>query len=112
MPRRILKVRPITIPEAKFILESLGEENLDQFQRRSLDYTAKMSYLKPDAARRLLEELMAEGILDEEEAVQIVNIMPRSIEEIRMFLSGGRKIIETSRLEKILSILDKYRENH
>lgn len=111
MPRRILKVQPITIPEAKSILESLGEENLDQFQRRSLDYATKMSYLKPESARRLLEELRAEGILDEEESVQIVNIMPRSIEEIRAILGGGRKIIETSKLEKILSILDKYREN-
>ncbi|MEM1607400.1 MAG: RNA polymerase Rpb4 family protein [Candidatus Bathyarchaeia archaeon] len=112
MPRKILKVQPITIPEAKSILESLGEENLDQFQRRSLDYASKMSYLKSDTARRLLEELKTEGILDEEESVQLVNIMPRSIEEIRAILGGGRKIIETTKLEKILKILDKYRENY
>lgn len=100
-------MKPITIPEVKAILESLGEENLDQFQRRSLDYAAKMSYLDADSARKLLEELLSEGLL-EEEAVQIVNVMPRSIEELRTFFSGGRKIIETSTLEKILSILNKY----
>jgi DNA-directed RNA polymerase subunit F len=110
MPRKILKVQPITIPEAKAILESLGEENLDQFQRRSLDYVTKMSYIDSESARKLLEELKAEGILEGEEAAQIVNIMPKSIEELRVFLAGGRKIIETSKLEKILSILDKYRK--
>lgn len=109
MPRRILKIQPITIPEVKAILESLGEENLDQFQRRSLDYAAKMSHLDSESAKKLLEELKAEGTLNEEEAVQVINVMPKSIEELRIFLAGGRKIVETSRLEKILDILDKYR---
>jgi len=105
-----LKVQPITIPEAKAILESLGEENLDQFQRRSLDYVTKMSYIDPESARKLLEELKADGTLEEDEAIQVVNIMPKSIEELRVFLAGGRKIVETVKLEKILSILDKYRK--
>lgn len=109
MPKKILKIQPITIPEVKAILESLGEENLDQFQRRSLDYATKMSYLDPESARKLMEELMADGTLSEDEAVQIVNIMPKSIEELRVFLAGGRKIIETSKLERILELLDKYR---
>jgi len=109
MPRKILKIQPITIPEVKEILESLGEENLDQFQRRSLDYATKMSHLDPDSARKLLGELKAEGTLEEEEAIQIVNIMPKSIEELRTFLAGGRKIVETSKLEKILNLLNKYR---
>lgn len=105
-----MKVQPITIPEAKAILESLGEENLDQFQRRSLDYVTKMSYIDPESARKLLEELKADGTLEEDEAIQVVNIMPKSIEELRVFLAGGRKIVETAKLEKILSILDKYRK--
>ncbi len=110
MPRKILKIQPITIPEVKEILESLGRENLDQFQRRSLDYATKMSHLDPESARKLLEELKADGTLEEEEAVQIVNVMPKSIEELRIFLAGGRKIVETSKLEKILNLLNKYRK--
>ncbi|MBS7606348.1 MAG: RNA polymerase Rpb4 family protein [Candidatus Bathyarchaeia archaeon] len=109
MPKKILKIQPITIPEVKVILESLGEENLDQFQRRSLDYATKMSRLDPESAKKLMEELMSDGTLSEDEAVQIVNIMPKSIEELRVFLAGGRKIIETSKLERILELLDKYR---
>ncbi|MEM1514457.1 MAG: RNA polymerase Rpb4 [Candidatus Bathyarchaeia archaeon] len=109
MPRRIIKMRPLTIPEVKAILESLGEENMDQFQRRTLDYVTKMSYLDSEGAKRLFDELKMEGILEDEEIVQVVNIMPKSIEELRTILAGGRRIIESQTLEKILSILDKYR---
>jgi DNA-directed RNA polymerase subunit F len=108
--KRILKARPITVPEVKAILESLGEKNLDQFQRRSLDYATKFSKIDPESAKNLLEELKKEAMLEEEEAVQIVNCMPESIEELRVFLAGGRKIIETSKLELILNLLNKYRQ--
>lgn len=109
MPRKIIKIKPLTIPEVKAILETLGEENIDQFQRRTLDYAAKISYLDLENARKLFEELKAEGILEEEEIVQVINIMPKTIEELRAILAGGRKVIETSTLEKILSVLDKNR---
>jgi len=110
MAKKILKVQPITTPQVKALLESLGEENLDQFQRRSLDYASKFSKIDHESAEKLLKELKEEAMLEEEEAVQIVNCMPKSIEELRVFLAGGRRIIETSKLEAILSLLDKYRK--
>jgi len=36
--------------------------------------------------------------------------MPESIEEIRVFLAGGRKIVEMSKLQEILNLLDEYRK--
>ena len=111
MVRKILKIQPITVPKVKALLQAIGEENLDQFQRRTLDYASKFSKISPESAEKLLEELKEKAELDEEEAVQIVNCMPKSIEELRVFLAGGRRIVETSRLELILSLLDKYRES-
>lgn len=107
--KRVVEVRPVTTPQVKALLESLGEENLDQFQRRSLDYAAKFSKLDSESAEKLLAELKEEASVEEEEAVQIVSCMPKTIEELRVFLAGGRRIIETSRLESILGLLDKYR---
>jgi len=109
--RKILKIQPITVPKVKALLQAIGEENLDQFQRRTLDYASKFSKITAESAEKLLEELREKAELDEEEAVQIVNCMPKSIEELRVFLAGGRRIVETSRLELILSLLDKYRES-
>jgi len=108
--KRIVKTQSVTTPQVKALLESLGEENLDQFQRRSLDYAAKFSKLDSDSAEKLLAELKETGMMEKEEAVQIVNCMPKSIDELRVFLAGGRKIVETSKLESILSLLDKYRK--
>jgi len=111
MPRKALRERPISIPQVKKILESIGEEKLDQFQRRSLDYALKFSRVDLDKAEMLVKSLVEQYGLEEEEAIQVVNCMPESIEEIRVFLAGGRKIIETSKLQEILNLLDQYRKS-
>lgn len=110
MARKALKERIITIPQVKEALESIGEDRLDQFQRRSLDYATKFTKVDPDNVAALLKKLVEEFEVEEEEAVQIVNAMPESIQEIRVFLAGGRRIIESSKLEKILVSLNKYRK--
>lgn len=107
MTQKDAKEKPLTLPEVKKILESMGEENLDQFQRRTLDYLAKFSKVDAETAEKLVEKLTADFGLDVDEAVQIVNCMPRSIEELRVFLAGGRKIIETSKLEGIVALLNE-----
>ena len=60
--------------------------------------------------RMLVEKLVTEFGLEKSEAVQIVNCMPKSVDELRVFLAGGRKIIEASRLEAIIKILDEQRK--
>jgi DNA-directed RNA polymerase subunit F len=47
--------------------------------------------------------------VDENEAVQIVNCMPETLDELRIFLAGGRKIIETSKLQAIVALLNEKR---
>ena len=110
MSGKNVKEKTLTLPEVKKLLESMGEENLDQFQRRTLDYLSKFSKVEADTAEELVGKLVAEFGLEESEAVQIVNCMPKSIEELRVFLAGGRKIIEVSKLEAIVALLDDYRK--
>jgi DNA-directed RNA polymerase subunit F len=109
MGKRELSENKLVLPQVKKILESIGEANLDQFQRRTLDYVNKFSKVEAAGAEGLLEKLVKEFGLDEAEAVQIVNCMPESVGELRVFLAGGRKIIETSKLEAIVSLLDESR---
>ena len=109
MPKA-LKEKILTLPEVKKILESIGEENLDRFQRRTLDYATKFSKIDAKSAKELVKKLVNEHDLEEEEAIQILNCMPESIEELRVFLAGGRKIVETSKLEAIIGLLNEYRQ--
>jgi DNA-directed RNA polymerase subunit F len=97
------------LPQVKKALEAIGEENLDQFQRRTLDYVNKFSKVDAKKAEKLLEKLVKEFELDEAEAVQVVNCMPETVDELRIFLAGGRKIIETAKLEAIVSLLNENR---
>ena len=57
-------------------------------------------------AEELVEKLMKEFDLEESEAVQVVNCMPETVDELRIFLASGRKIIETSKLEAIVTLLN------
>ena len=110
MSKKPLEDKPLTVPQVKQALEALGEEQLDQFQRRTLDYTAKFSKITPENAETLVQRLVKEFELELNEAVEIVNCMPESVEEIRVFLGGGKKIIETTKIEAILSLLNEYRK--
>lgn len=110
MSSKPLKEKILTVAQVKKMLESLGEEKLDQLQRRSLDYASKFSRIDTEKADILVKSLMEKFELEKEEAVQLVNCMPESIEEVRVFLAGGRKIVETSKLQRILSLIDEYRK--
>jgi len=110
VPRKALKERSVTVPQVKATLEAIGEERLNQFQRRTLDYAAKFSKVDSDMAETLVNKLVKQFELEEEEAVQIINCMPESIQEIRVFLAGGRRMMETSKLERMLAFLDEYRK--
>jgi len=105
-----VREKELTLPQVKKLLESMGEENLDQFQRRTLDYIAKFSKVDAEAAEKLVEKLVTEFGVEKDEAVQIINCMPKTVEELRVFLAGGRKIIETSKLEAIVTLLNEHRK--
>ncbi|HEY4675301.1 MAG TPA: RNA polymerase Rpb4 family protein [Candidatus Bathyarchaeia archaeon] len=110
MAKKAVTEKKLTLPEVKKILDTIGEEKLDQFQRRTWDYVSKFSKLDAKDAEKLVPKLVAEFGLDDDEAVQIVNCMPASVDELRVFLAGGRKIIETSKLETMVTLLNEHRK--
>jgi DNA-directed RNA polymerase subunit F len=109
MSKREVGENRLTLPQVKKLLDTIGEENLDQFQRRTLDYVNKFSKTDPDKAETLLQVLVKEYEIDEAEAIQIINCMPETVDELRVFLAGGRKIIETAKLQAIVDFLNENR---
>jgi DNA-directed RNA polymerase subunit F len=111
LPKKCLQEKIISIPEVKKILETKSAAELDQFQQRTLDYTIKFSKVDPEKAEELINKLVNTFALEIGEAVQIVNCMPSSIEELRVFFTAGkRKIIAGSQLEEMLNLLNEYRK--
>lgn len=109
MSKREVSETKLTLPQVKATLEAVGEENLDQFQRRTLDYVSKFTKASAADAELLLDKLVREYGLDEDEAVQVVNSMPETVDELRVFLAGGKKIIEAQKLASIVALLNEKR---
>jgi DNA-directed RNA polymerase subunit F len=110
MSKETATEKKLTLPNVKKTLDSIGEENLDQLQRRTLDYVSKFSKVDSDAADKIVAKLVSDFGLDETEVVQVVNCMPRTVDELRVFLAGGRKIIEVSTLKSVINLLDEHRK--
>jgi DNA-directed RNA polymerase subunit F len=81
-------------------LERAKEEELGEFQRRTLDYASKFSKIPPAKAEKLVKE----------DAIQIANTLPRYIEELRTILTVKGRIIGAAQLEDILKLVNGYRE--
>jgi len=102
--------RILTLAEAHQILEKIDVEKADQIQKRTLDYTTKFAKTSLESAKKMRKQLEEDCGLSAEEAVEVVNIMPKSIEELRTFTAGWRKLLPTETLEKILRILKTAKE--
>ena len=95
------------MPEVKEMLSKSDPESMDQIQRWTHDYVSKFSKIEAKAAKKMKQELIKQCDLTEEEAVEIVNILPRSLPELRSFTFGWKKLILSETLEKILKIIDE-----
>ena len=51
------------------------------------------------------QQLVKECNITEEEAVELINICPQTMSELRSFTFGWKKLILTETLEKILKII-------
>ena len=103
----VVKKQMISIPEVREILSNEDPESMDQIQRWTYDYVSKFSKIEAKAAKKMKQELIKQCDLTEEEAVEIVNILPKSLPELRTFTFGWKKLILSETLEKILKIIDE-----
>ena len=100
-----LKKELITTAQVKDILESVKPDDMDQIQRWTFDYTTKVGKVTGKQAQKMVKKLVEDCDLTPEESVEVVNVMPTSLEELRAFTFGWKKLILTETLEKMLAIL-------
>lgn len=101
----ILKKEIITTAQVKDILEGVKPDDMDQIQRWTFDYTTKFAKVTGKQAQKMVKQLVEQCDLTGEEAVEVVNVMPGTLEELRAFTFGWKKLILTETLEKMLAIL-------
>tara|TARA_B100002049_G_scaffold153117_1_gene114154 strand:+ start:48 stop:368 length:321 start_codon:yes stop_codon:yes gene_type:complete len=97
----------ITLAEVKDILDKQDPESMDQIQRWTYDYVSKVTKIDSKSAQKMKQELVKDCGLTVEEAVEVINIRPASLPELRSFTFGWKKLILAETLEKILQIINK-----
>ena len=103
----IKKKNVISISEVKEILGKHDPESMDQIQRWTYDFATKFANVDPKDAQKMKQKLIKECGLTDEEAVEVINIQPTSLPELRSFTFGWKKLILAETLEKILQIIQK-----
>ena len=104
----IKKKQAISLAEVKEILGKVDVEEMDQIQRWTYDYVSKFVTTEPKEAKEMKKRLVKECELTEDEAVEIVNIRPTSLAELRSFTFGWKKLILAETLEKMLKIIKEH----
>ena len=103
----VVKKQMITLPEVREILSKQDVESMDQIQRWTYDYVSKFAKIEPETAKKMKQDLISQCGLTEEEAVEIVNVLPKSLPELRSFTFGWKKLILSETLEKILKVINE-----
>ncbi len=105
---KVKKKVSISLSEVKEILGKVDVEEMDQIQRWTYDYVSKFVSIESKDAKEMKKQLMKECESTQDEAVEIVNIRPTSLAELRSFTFGWKKLILAETLEKILKIIKEY----
>ncbi len=109
--KRVVKEKPVPLAEVLGILEKTKKHGeLEYWQRLTYDYAQKFAELKPEEAKELTEELMKMEKIREHQAVAIVDLMPKTSEDIELIFSKERTKLEDDEVKKVLEIVKKYNE--
>ena len=104
----VKRKQAVSITEVKEILEKEDPETMYQIQRWTYDYVTKFAKLDAKDAKKMKQELVKECDITEEEAVEIINIRPTTLAELRSFTFGWKKLILAETLEKMLKIIKEH----
>lgn len=119
MPRKILKKELYSLPEVFEILEKnkekIGLEEFDHFQETTFEYAAEFSKIPVPLAKDIRKVLTKEFSLPDEFAIQVVNIFPQTIYELRTILEKemlvGKKMTDDD-LNQVLARINDLREKY
>jgi len=106
---RVIETKPIGMPEAKEILDSREKrKELNYEQKLALEHLRKFTKLKPSESEKFLEELSGVLRMSQETMVQILNLLPKTPDELRMIFAREKFSLKDEEIKKILEIVKKY----
>jgi DNA-directed RNA polymerase subunit F len=109
---KILSQEPLSMTEVLDELKKLEKKKgeLNYRANKTYDYLKQMNPLKKKDAKELFDKIMALGIprLKEQHAKKIIDIMPKTEQELSIMFYGGTTTITKDSIKKILDVLKDY----
>jgi len=106
MPKETLNKKPVSLSEVVSIFNKRKKDGeLNYLQRIALDHAKSSSQLTGKQAASLVKELTTKHELTETIAINIINFMPDTIDELRIYVQDAARVYSTEELEIILKLL-------
>jgi len=100
--KQVISEKPVSVREVREILEKRKEKGeLTYEQKVSLEYAQEFGKAKPKKAHEVIEKLRKEGI-DERTAVKLVDLQPKTKEELKLVFEKVRFRLTEDAIKKIL----------
>ena len=110
MPKEIISEEEVTLPQVKKLLAQRGKEGELSFQQSiTLEHASSFSRMAPAVSVKVVEKILKSYDLNRSQAVQIVNIAPTTIEELKSILSSRSTSLTDEQLIEIVDLIIKNR---
>ncbi|MFW9958115.1 MAG: RNA polymerase Rpb4 family protein [Candidatus Odinarchaeota archaeon] len=110
MPKEIISEEEITLSQVKKILTQRGKEGELSFQQSiTLEHATVFSRMAPAVSIKLVEKLISSYDISRSQAVQIVNIAPTTIEELKSVYDTKMTNLTDEKLLEIVDLIVKNR---
>ena len=105
----VINTEPVGMPEAKRIMSAIeADRELTYEQKLALEHLNKFTNLEPAKAKKLLEEVSEVLRMSDETKIQILNLLPKTPDELRMIFTRENFSLKENEIKKILEIIKKY----
>ena len=110
MPKEIISEEEITLPQVKKVLTQRGKEGELSFQQSiTLEHATSFSKMAPAVSTKLVERLISNYEMSRSQAVQIVNIAPTTLEELKSVYDTKMTNLTEEKLLEIVDLIIKNR---
>ncbi len=112
MKEKIINETPILMGEVKEVLSELKKkEELNFRAQKTLDYleqVVKLDNKKQQELKKKLEDLNVSRLRDVQ-IIKIINVMPKTEDELKVVLEGYNITLTKEQLQKIVSVIQEYK---
>ena len=111
MVRRVKSYSDLSNPEALKLLEDIVSKYglTSPIVNVTLEYLRRFSKVNAEDAQELIKALTEKYGLAKVTAIQVINIMPASPEELQTIISAERKVFRDEVIKEIVDLLNSYR---